>query len=69
MTRPIVELAAAVAVMLAGAFLIGWWAVGVVLVLLGALVAADAVLRDDDGHHRRGDVNPNPVIERWRRAP
>jgi len=68
-TRPIVELVAAVAVMLAGAWLIGWWAVGIVLVLLGALAAADAVLRDDDGHRRRGDVDVNPVIERWRRAP
>jgi hypothetical protein len=62
-------LAAAVVVMLVGAFLIGWWAVGVVLIAVGALAAVDAVLRDDDNHRRRGDVDANPVIERWRRAP
>jgi len=55
--------------MLVGAFLIGWWAVGVVLIAVGALAAVDAVLRDDDNHRRRGDVDANPVIERWRRAP
>ena len=67
MTRPVVELAAAVVVMLGGAWLIGWWAVGVVLIAVGALVAVDAVLRDDV---RRTSKNlpSNEVLERWRRA-
>ena len=67
MTRPVAELVAAVAVMLGGAWLIGWWAVGVVLVMFGVLIAVDAVLRDDV---RRTSKNLplNEVLERWRRA-
>jgi hypothetical protein len=66
MTRPIVELAAAVMAMLFGAWLIGWWAVGIVLIVLGAVVAVDAVLRDDDrpSKHQLHDE----VLERYRRA-
>jgi hypothetical protein len=66
MTRPIVELAAAVVSMLFGAWLIGWWAVGIVLIVLGALVDVDAVLRDDDrpSKHQLHDE----VLERYRRA-
>lgn len=67
MTRPVVELAAAVVVMLVGAWLIAWWAVGVVLVVFGALVAVDAVFRDDVGHERNNRPS-NEVLERWRRA-
>ena len=67
MTKPVVELASAVAVMLGGAWLIGWWAVGVVLVVIGVFVAADAVLRDDEGLERRSHAT-NEVLERWRRA-
>ena len=67
MTKPVVELAAALAVMLTGAWLIGWWAVGVVLLVMGALLAADAVLRDDTGNQRRHQAS-NEVLERWRRA-
>ena len=66
MKRPVVQLAAAVVVMLAGAWLIGLWAVGIVLFMLGAVVAADALLRDDD---RRTESNlpSGEVLERWRR--
>ena len=67
MTRPAVELAAAVAVMLAGAWLVGWWAVGIVLILVGAAVAADAVLRDDDGRLSKQQLS-DEVLERYRRA-
>ena len=67
MTRPVVELAAAVVVMLAGAWLIGWWAVGVVLITVGAAVAVDAVLRDDVGRKPKNRPS-NEVLERWRRA-
>jgi hypothetical protein len=66
-TRPVVELAVAVAVMLVGAWLIGWWAVGVVLIAVGGLFAVDAVLRDDVGNQRRSQAS-NDVLERWRRA-
>jgi ABC-type transport system involved in cytochrome bd biosynthesis fused ATPase/permease subunit len=66
MRRPAVELAAAVATMLAGAWLIGWWAVGIVLILLGALLAVDAVLRDDDRPSKQ--QLSDEVLERYRRA-
>jgi hypothetical protein len=52
--------------MLVGAWLIGWWAVGIVLVVLGALVAADAVLRDDDRPSKQ--QLSDEVLERYRRA-
>jgi hypothetical protein len=68
-TRPVVQLAAAVVVMLAGAWLIGWWAVGVVLIVVGVLIAVDAVLRDDgpDVSDMKRQLS-NDVLERYRRA-
>jgi len=62
-----VQLAAGFIVTLVGAWLIGWWAVGIVLVLTGVLIIADALLKDDDrpdGKHQLHDE----VLERWRRA-
>jgi hypothetical protein len=67
MTRPVVQLAAAVVVMLAGAWLIGLWAVGLVLFMLGAVTAADALLRDDD-RRTVSNLPSGEVLERWRRA-
>jgi hypothetical protein len=66
-TRPAVELGAAVVLMLVGAWLIGWWAVGIVLVVFGALVALDALLRDDK---RRAALrgSHDEILERWRNA-
>jgi len=66
MRRPAVELGVAVVAMLVGAWLIGWWAVGVILILLGALVAVDAVLRDDDRPSKQ--QLSDEVLERYRRA-
>jgi hypothetical protein len=66
-TRPFVELIAAILIMLAGAWLIGWWAVGIVLVFVGLGVAIDAVLRDDANRVTKGQLS-NEVLERWRRA-
>jgi hypothetical protein len=66
-TRPVVQLAAAVVVMLAGAWLIGLWAVGLVLFMLGAVTAADALLRDDD-RRTVSNLPSGEVLERWRRA-
>lgn len=68
MTRPVVQLTSAVVVMLAGAWLIGLWAVGLVLFMLGAVVAGDALLRDDDRRTSPGNQPSNEVLERWRRA-
>ena len=67
MTKPVVELAFATAVMLGGAWLIGWWAVGIVLIVIGAAIAVDAVLRDDIRRVRTNQPS-NEVLERWRRA-
>ena len=61
------QLAVGVALMLTGAWLIGWWAVGVVLVLFGVLVIADAVLKED-GEPDSKRVFHDEVLERWRRA-
>ena len=66
MIRPVVELAVAAAIMLVGAWLIGWWAVGVVLILFGAVVAVDAVLRDDNRPSKQQLADD--VLERYRRA-
>ncbi len=68
MGRPVVQLVFAALVMLVGAWLIGWWAVGVVLVLAGLLVAVDAVLRDDTNVRESKQQLSNEVLERWRRA-
>jgi len=73
MTRPVVQLALAAAVMLGGAALIAWWAVGVVLVVIGVLLGVDAVLRDD-GSNELADRRlskqqlSDDVLERYRRA-
>ena len=61
------QLAAGVMLMLAGAWLIGWWAVGVVLVLAGVLVVVDAVLKND-GEPDSKRILHDEVLERWRRA-
>ena len=68
MTRPVVQLAAAVVVMLAGAWLIGLWAVGIVLFGLGLLAGVDALLRDDDRRTSAKNLASNEVLERWRRS-
>jgi ABC-type transport system involved in cytochrome bd biosynthesis fused ATPase/permease subunit len=72
MTRPVVQLAVAAAVMLGGAWLIAWWAVGVVLVVIGVLLGVDAVLRDDGNElaDRRLSKQQlsDDVLERYRRA-
>jgi len=73
MTRPVVQLALAAAAMLGGAALIAWWAVGVVLVVIGVLLGVDAVLRDD-GSNELADRRlskqqlSDDVLERYRRA-
>jgi hypothetical protein len=62
------QLSVAVAVMLGGAALIGLWVVGVVLMVGGLLLAADAVLRDSTDTSLRRPVSHEDVLERWRRA-
>jgi len=69
MTRPAIQLAAAAAVMLGGAWLIAWWAVGVVLVAIGVLLGVDAVLRDDGRDIAQSKQQlADEVLERYRRA-
>ena len=63
---PIVQVIAAVGVMVGGAALIGAWMVGVVLMVGGLLIAGDAFLRDVPAKpHIGGHEN---VIEAHRRA-
>ena len=70
MTRAGVQLAFAAIVALGGAWLVGWWLVGVVLIVIAILAAVDAILRDD-GTTELADAKQqlsNEVLERWRRA-
>jgi hypothetical protein len=63
----VLQLTAGVIAMLFGAWLIGWWAVGCVLILFGVLIIGDAILKEDrvaDGKR----VFHDEVLERWRRA-
>jgi hypothetical protein len=54
--------------MLGGAWLIGLWAVGLTLFLLGVVIAGDALLRDDDRRIAQPSQSSSEVLERWRRA-
>jgi len=63
-----VQLAAGVAVMVGGAWLISLWMVGIVLMLTGLGLGADAVLRDTgDGPQQRLHSHED-VLDRYRRA-
>ena len=72
MSRPAIQLTLAAAVMLGGAWLIAWWAVGVVLIVIGVLLGVDAVLRDDGNElaDRRLSKQQlsDDVLERYRSA-
>jgi hypothetical protein len=67
MKRVVAQLTVGVVVMLGGAWLIGWWAVGLILVVVGASIALDALLRDEDDEYDKPQLH-NDVLERWRRA-
>ena len=62
---PVLQLLAATAVMVVGAWLIALWMVGIVLMCAGGLFGVDAVLRDTAASSRSGTVSAR---ERWRRA-
>ena len=72
MTRAVIQLAFAAIIALGGAWLVGWWLVGIVLIVIAGCLAADAVLRDDGKNaenvaqvkHQLADE----VLERYRRA-
>jgi hypothetical protein len=63
----ILQLLAGAVAILGGAWLIGWWAVGLVLILSGVLAIVDAVLKEDDEPDTKR-VFHDEVLERWRRA-
>lgn len=46
MRLPVVQLAFGAAIVLFGAYLLGKWAVGIALALIGLALVADALLRD-----------------------
>lgn len=70
MTRPGFRLTVAALMALGGAWLVGWWLVGVVLIVIATCLALDAFFRDDgindvaDSKLRLADE----VLERYRRA-
>jgi hypothetical protein len=63
----ILQLLAGVVALFIGAWLIGWWAVGCVLILFGVLIIGDAILREDRNTDSKR-VFHDDVLERWRRA-
>lgn len=63
----VVQLVVGVVFMFGGAWLIGWWAVGLVLILFGVLAVVDAVLKEDAEPDTKR-VFHDEVLERWRRA-
>jgi len=70
MTRAGVQLAFAALVALGGAWLVGWWLVGLVLIVIASCVGLDAVLRDDGRNDLAGAKQQlaDEVLERYRRA-
>ena len=64
---PIIQLVVAGAVMVGGAWLISLWMVGIVLMLLGLGLGADAVLRDDGNATTQRHTHED-ILERYRRA-
>lgn len=65
---PTFQIAVAGVVMVAGAYLIALWMVGVVLMFWSILFAADALLRDSPHVQRRPVGTVEDVMERYRRA-
>jgi hypothetical protein len=65
---PQAQLLSAVGGMCGGAWLIGPWMVGIVLMLGSAAWGADAVFRRDDGKKPSDLGSHDAVIERYRRA-
>jgi hypothetical protein len=63
----VLQLTAGVIAMLGGAWLIGWWAVGLVLILFGVLIILDAVLKEEPEPKMKRKYHDD-VLERWRRA-
>jgi len=65
---PLLQLSVAVLVMLTGAWLIAWWMVGIVLMLTGLGLGADAVLRDTGDSPQQRLHSHEDVLDRYRRA-
>ena len=66
---PTAQILAAAAVMCFGAWLIAWWMVGIVLMLAGLGLGADALLRTDDTATRRSvQTAHEDILEKYRRA-
>jgi hypothetical protein len=62
-------LAAGVVLLLGGAWLVGLWMVGLVLMLFGVAAAASAVLWDVDEDETFEKMDSHQrILERWRRA-
>lgn len=65
--KPVAQLGYAAVLALAGAWLIAIWAVGVVLIVFAALLAADALLRDDaTPEDAPTKTTHDEILERWR---
>jgi hypothetical protein len=63
-----VQIAAGGLVMVAGAWLIGLWVVGIVLMVTGFGLGVDALLRNDDTAHDLRTAAHEDIMERYRRV-
>ena len=65
---PTAQILAAGLVMVGGAYLIALWMVGIVLMLAGLGLGADALLRDNSVSSRKPLPTHEDVLDRYRRA-
>lgn len=66
--RPLVQFTVALVPVFFGAWLVALWMVGVVLMLAGAAIAADAVLRDPDAAPTANRPMSVNALEQWRNS-
>ena len=66
--RPLAQFAAALVPLFFGAWLVGVWMVGAMLMLCGGLVAFDAVMRDTDTAPTANRSASTDALEKWRRS-
>ena len=66
---PAAQIAYGVVVALFGGWLIGLWAVGLLLIVFAGLLIVDAVLRDTGAAgEERPQTRHDEILERWRNA-
>jgi hypothetical protein len=65
---PVTQILLAGVVMVGGAYLVALWMVGIVLMVTGALLGVDALLRDTAAPRKTVASTHEDILERYRRA-